>query len=136
VLARWRAPWWKPVLIGSTLTLVFLALGIWALTVVSAAVAGFLSGRGRSGAIRGIQSSAPVRIIWLFALVLIAPVEGLLVLLGVILGGGWVLVGFLFLLIPILLGTLGGMAGGYLAELLFGVNSNPVEVQQSNLLAK
>ena len=118
MLARWSAPWWKPVLIGSALTLLFLALGIWALTVVSAAVAGFLSGRGRNGAIRGVQATAPVWMLWLLALALIAPIEGLLVLLGGILGAGWVLVVFLFLLIPILLGTLGGLAGGFLNELL------------------
>ncbi len=118
MLASLRAPWWKPVLVGFALSLVFLGIGLWALIVVSAAVAGFLSGRGRSGAVRGIQATAPVWILWLLVLSLFAPVEGVLILLGGILGPGWGLVIILFLLIPILLGLFGGMAGGYLAELL------------------
>ncbi|GEM_PF-7131157 len=118
MLLRWAAPWWKSVLVGSVLTLVSLALGLWMLTVLSAAVAGFLSGRGRSGAARGIQSTAPVWILWLLVLALVAPVEGLLLILGGILGPGWGLAVFLFVLIPILLGAFGGMAGGVLAELL------------------
>jgi hypothetical protein len=118
MLARWSAPWWRPVLVGSALTLVFLAVGLWMLTVLSAAIAGFLSGRGRRGAVAGIQSAAPVWILWLLVLSLLAPVEGLLLILGGILGPGWGLVVFLFVLIPILLGAFGGMAGGYLAELL------------------
>jgi MFS family permease len=118
MLARWSDPWWKPVLVGSAVTLVFLAVGSWALTVLSAAIAGFLSGRGRRGAVAGIQSAAPVWILWLFVLTLLAPVEGLLLILGGILGPGWGLVVFLFVLIPILLGAFGGMAGGFLAELL------------------
>jgi MFS family permease len=118
MLARWSDPWWKPVLVGSAVTLVFLAVGLWALTVLSAAIAGFLSGRGRRGAVAGIQSAAPVWILWLFVLALLAPVEGLLLILGGILGPGWGLVVFLFVLIPILLGAFGGMAGGFLAELL------------------
>ena len=73
MLAYLRAPWWKPVLVGSALSLVFLAIGVWALIVVSAAVAGFLSGRGRSGAVRGIQATAPVWILWLLALSLFGP---------------------------------------------------------------
>ena len=125
MLARWSAPWWKPVLIGSALSLVFLAIGAWALIVASAAVAGFLSGRGRTGAIRGIQSTAPVWILWLLALSLIAPVEGLILLLGGILGAGWGLVIFLFVLIPTLLGLFGGAVGGYLAELLRKEGSGP-----------
>ena len=43
MLARWSTRWWKPVLVGSALTLVFLARGVWALTVVSAAVGGLLA---------------------------------------------------------------------------------------------
>ena len=113
-----RKYWWMQVLVGLALTSVFLALGVWQLTVVSAAVAGFLSGRGRSGAIRGIQSSAPMWILWLLVLSLFTPVNDLLLLLGRILGPGWGFVIFLFLLIPILLGGLGGMAGGFLNELL------------------
>jgi len=109
---------WMQVLVGLALTSVFLALGAWQLTVVSAAVAGFLSGRGRSGAVRGIQSSAPMWILWLLVLSLFTPVNDLLVILGGILGAGWGLVIFLFLLIPIVLGILGGMAGGSLNELL------------------
>ena len=57
MLAYLRAPWWKSVLVGSALSLLFLAIGAWALIVVSAAVAGFLSSRGRSGAVRGIQAT-------------------------------------------------------------------------------
>ena len=118
MLARWSAPWWKSVLVGSVLTVVFLALGLWMLTVLSAAIAGFLSGRGRRGGLRGIQSTAPIWILWLLVLSLIAPVEGVLLLLGGILGPGWGLVVFLFVLIPLLLGAFGGMAGGFLNELL------------------
>lgn len=132
MLLRWAAPWWKSVLVGSALTLVFLALGLWMLTVLSAAVAGFLSGRGRRGAMRGIQSTAPVWILWLLALALLGPVEGLLVILGGILGPGWGFVMFLFVLIPILLGLFGGMAGGFLAELLSKGEPVPEAVEEAD----
>ncbi len=136
MLARWSAPWWKPVLVGSALTLVFLAVGLWALTVLSAAVAGFLSGRGRRGAVAGIQSAAPVWILWLLVLSLLAPVEGLLLILGGILGPGWGLVVFLFVLIPIFLGGFGGMAGGYLAELLSREEPTPESAADSDRAAR
>ena len=132
MLARWSAPWWKPVLIGSALTLVFLAVGLWAFTVLSAAIAGLLSGRGRRGAVAGVQSAAPVWILWLLVLSLLAPVEGLLLILGGILGPGWGLVVFLFVLIPILLGGFGGMAGGFLAELLSKEGSTPESAADSD----
>jgi len=118
VLASLREPWWKAVLAGLALTVVFLALGVWQLTVVSAGVAGFLSGKGHSGGVRGIQSAGLAWISWLLVLSLFAPVADLVLILGTILGPGWGLVVFLYLLIPILLGAFGGMAGGYLAELL------------------
>ena len=44
MLASFREPWWKAVLVGLALTLIFLAVGAWQLTVVSAAIAGFLAG--------------------------------------------------------------------------------------------
>ncbi len=136
MLARWAAPWWKSVLVGSALTALFLALGLWMLTVLSAAIAGFLSGRGRRGVVRGIQSSAPVWILWLFVLSLLAPVEGLLLILGGILGPGWGLVVFLFVLIPILLGGFGGMAGGFLAELLSKGEPKAVAAAESDSAAR
>jgi hypothetical protein len=118
MLASLRNPSWKAVLAGLTLTTVFLALGVWQLTVVSAGLAGFLSGRGRSGAVRGIQSAGLAWIWVLLVLSFFTPVSELLVILGAILGPGWGLVVFLYLLIPVVLGAFGGMAGGYLAELL------------------
>ena len=118
MLAALREPWWKAVLAGLALTTIFLALGAWQLTVVSAGVAGFLSGRGRSGAVRGIQAAGTAWILWLLAFSLFAPVSDLLLVLGGILGPGWGLVVFLYVLIPVLLGAFGGMAGGYLAEIL------------------
>jgi len=101
MLASWREPWWKAVLAGFVLTLVLLATGVWQLTVLSGAVAGFLAGRGRRGAIRGIQSTAPAWILWLLVLSLIWPVEDLVLILGGILGAGWGLVVLLFALIPV-----------------------------------
>ncbi len=136
MLARWSAPWWKPVLVGSALTLVFLAVGLWALTVLSAAIAGFLSGRGRRGAVAGIQSAAPVWILWLVVLSVLAPVEDLVLLLGSILGAGCGLVVLLMALIPILLGAFGGMAGGYLAELLSKEGSTPEPAADSDRAAR
>ncbi|TLZ72008.1 MAG: hypothetical protein E6K10_03445, partial [Methanobacteriota archaeon] len=65
MLASWREPWWKAVFVGTLLTLAFLAAGAWQLTVVAAAVAGLLSGRGRAGAMRGIQATAPAWVLWL-----------------------------------------------------------------------
>ncbi len=113
-----RQPWWKTALVGFALTLVFLAPGLWQLSVVAAAVAGFLSGRGRAGAYRGIQAVAPAWVLWILAISLVAPVEELVEILGSILGGGWGLVVLLMVLVPIVLGLFGGMAGGYLAELV------------------
>ena len=136
MLASLRAPWWKPVLVGSALSLVFLVIGAWALIVVSAAVAGFLSGRGRGGAVRGIQATAPVWILWLLVLSLFAPVEELFILLGGILGPGWGLVILLFVLVPILLGLFGGMAGGFLAELLSREGPAPEAEAESDLAAR
>jgi len=136
MLAYLRAPWWKSVLVGSALSLLFLAIGAWAFIVVSAAVAGFLSSRGRSGAVRGIQATAPVWILWLLVLSTFAPVEGLFILLGGIFGPGWGLVIFLFDLVPILLGLFGGMAGGYLAELLSREGPAPEAEAKSDLAAR
>src|SRR6266511_1753948 len=65
MLASWREPWWKAVLAGFVLTLVLGAPGVWQRPVLAGAVAGFLAGRGRRGAIRGIQSTAPAWILWL-----------------------------------------------------------------------
>jgi len=118
VLASFREPWWKAVLVGLALTLIFLAVGAWQLTVVSAAIAGFLAGRGRTGGMRGIQATAPAWFLWLLALSLVSPIDDLVVLLGSILGAGWGLVVLLVALIPIFLGLFGGLAGGYLAELV------------------
>ena len=118
MLATWREPWWRAVLVGFVLTLVFLAFGAWQLSIVSAAVAGFLSGRGRAGAIRGIQAAAPAWFVWLIAISLAGPVGGVVALFGGILGGGWGLVVLLLVLVPVLLGLFGGIAGGYLAELV------------------
>ncbi len=112
-----RRPWWRTALVGFALTLIFLAVGVWQLTVVAAAVAGYLAGRGRAGAYRGIQAVGPAWFLWLLALSLVAPVEDLVLILGSILGGGWGLVVLLAALVPVLLGLFGGMAGGYLAEL-------------------
>jgi len=92
VIASLREPWWRSVLFGLVLTLIFLATGVWQLTVVSAAVVGFLAGGGRKGAIRGIQATAPAWFLWLLVLSAIAPVEETLILLGSILGAGWGLV--------------------------------------------
>ena len=118
MLATWREPWWKAVLVGFLLTLVFLAVGAWQLSVLAAAVAGVLSGRGRAGAIRGIQAVAPAWFVWLLALSLLGPVDRVVVLFGGILGGGWGPVVLLLVLVPVLLGLFGGLAGGYLAELV------------------
>ena len=118
MIASLREPWWRSVLLGLVLTLILLATGVWQFTVLSAAVVGFLSGRGRNGAIRGIQATAPAWFLWLLVLSLVAPVDDMVVLLGAILGAGWGLVVLLVALIPILLGLFGGMAGGFLAELL------------------
>ncbi|TLZ64249.1 MAG: hypothetical protein E6K13_03080 [Methanobacteriota archaeon] len=118
MIASLREPWWRSVLFGLVLTLIFLATGVWQLTVVSAAVVGFLAGGGRKGAIRGIQATAPAWFLWLLVLSVIAPVEETLILLGSILGAGWGLVVVLLALVPIVLGLLGGMSGGYLAEVL------------------
>jgi len=118
MLAAWREPWWRAVLVGSVLTLVVLAVGAWQLSVLAAAVAGFLSGRGRAGAIRGIQAVAPAWFVWLLALSLLGPVDRVVVLFGGILGGGWGPVVLLLVLVPVLLGLFGGLAGGYLAELV------------------
>ena len=118
MLASWREPWWKAVFVGTLLTLAFLAAGAWQLTVVAAAAAGLLAGHGRTGAVRGIQDTAPAWVLWLLVLSLVSPVQELVKVLGGILGPGWGLVLFLYLLIPILLGLFGGMAGGYLAEIV------------------
>ena len=118
MLASWREPWWKAVVVGTGLTLAFLAAGAWQMTVVAAAAAGLLSGRGRVGAVRGIQATAPAWVLWLLVLSVLSPVQQLVVVLGGILGPGWGLVLFLYVLIPIFLGLFGGMAGGYFAELL------------------
>jgi len=118
VIASLREPWWRSVLFGLVLTLIFLATGVWQLTVVSAAVVGFLAGGGRKGAVRGIQATAPAWFLWLLVLSAIAPVDDMVVILGAILGGGWGLVVLLVALVPILLGLFGGLAGGFLAELL------------------
>ena len=120
-----RRPWWKTALAGFALTLVFLALGLWQLSVVAALVAGFLSGRGRTGAYRGIQAVGPAWILWILAISLVAPVEDLVLILGGILGGGWGLVVLLMVLVPIVLGLFGGMAGGYLAELTMPMEPRP-----------
>ena len=118
MLAAWRDPWWKSVLLGIVLTLIFLATGVWQLTVISGAIVGYLSGRGRVGALRGIQATAPAWFLWLLVLSAIAPVDDMVVVLGAILGAGWGLVVLLVALVPILLGLFGGLAGGFLAELL------------------
>ena len=118
MLAAWRDPWWKSVLLGIVLTLVFLATGVWQLTVISGAIVGYLSGRGRVGGLRGIQATAPAWFLWLLVLSAIAPVDDMVVVLGAILGAGWGLVVLLVALVPILLGLFGGLAGGFLAELL------------------
>src|SRR3972149_5356025 len=106
-----RRPWWRTPLVGFALTLVFRAVGLGQLSVVAAAVAGFLSGRGRAGAYRGIQAVAPAWVLWILAISLVAPVEDLVLILGGILGGGWGLVVLLMILVPIVLGLFGGMAG-------------------------
>ncbi len=136
MLESWRQPWWKAVLVGVVLTLVALAVGAWQLTVMSAAVAGFLAGRGRAGGVRGIQAAAPAWILWLVVLSVLAPVEDLVLLLGSILGAGWGLVVLLMALIPILLGAFGGMAGGYLAELLSKEGSTPEPAADSDRAAR
>ena len=128
MIASLREPWWRSVLLGLVLTLIFLATGVWQLTVVSAAVVGFLAGGGRKGAIRGIQATAPAWFLWLLVLSAIAPVEEALILLGSILGAGWGLVVVLLALVPIVLGLLGGMSGGYLAELLAKETPKPEPV--------
>ena len=122
-----RRPWWRTALVGFALTLVFLAVGLWQLSVVAAAVAGFLSGRGRAGAYRGIQAVAPAWVLWILAISLVAPVEDLVLILGGILGGGWGFVVLLMILVPIVLGLFGGMAGGYLAELMMPAEPRSAE---------
>ena len=122
-----RQPWWKTALVGFALTLVFLAVGLWQLGVVAGAVAGFLSRRGRTGAYRGIQAVGPAWILWILAISLVAPVEDLVLILGGILGGGWGLVVLLMILVPIVLGLFGGMAGGYLAELMMPAEPRSAE---------
>ena len=109
MIASLREPWWRSVLFGLVLTLIFLATGVWQLTVVSAAVVGFLAGGGRKGAVRGIQATAPAWFLWLLVLSVIAPVEETLILLGSILGAGWGLIVVLLALVPILLGLFGGI---------------------------
>lgn len=126
-----RQPWWKTALVGFALTLIFLAVGLWQLSVVAAALAGFLSGRGRAGAYRGIQAVAPAWVLWILAISLVAPVEDLVEILGSILGGGWGLVVLLMVLVPIVLGLFGGMAGGYLAELTMPAEPRPAEAAGS-----
>ena len=117
ILEQLREPWWRGVLVGFVLTLAFLATTVWQLIVIAAAVTGFLAGRGRSGAIRGIQAVGPAWFLWLLVLSALTPVEEVVVLLGSILGAGWGLVVFLFALIPIvlvvtvILGLAGGLVG-------------------------
>ncbi len=113
-----RQPWWRTALPGFALTLLFLGAGLWQLGVLAAGVAGYLSRRGRDGAYRGIEAVAPAWILWLLASSLVAPVDDVAVLLGGIVGGGWGLIVLLIVLVPVLLGLFGGMAAGYLAEVL------------------
>ncbi len=117
MLAALQRPWWRAFLIGFALTLAFLALGLWQLGVVAAAIAGFLAGRGRAGAIRGIQSVGVAWFLWFIALSFIIPIDDVVDLLGGILGGGRPLVVLLMALVPVLMGFFGGLVGGYLAEL-------------------
>jgi len=117
--ATYAKPWWVGFLVGFVLALLFLAASLWQLGIVAAGVAGFLSGKGRAGAIRGVQAVGPAWIVWLLALSLATPVvDDLVVLMGGILGGGWGLIVLLLVLIPVLMGLFGGLAGGYLAEIL------------------
>ncbi len=112
-------PGWFAFLVGFALALLFLAAGAWQLGVLAAAVAGYLAGKGRAGAVRGVQALAPAWFLWLLVLSLLNPaVDRLAVILGGILGGGWGVVVLLLVLIPVLMGLFGGLAGGYLAEIL------------------
>lgn len=117
--ASYPRPWWVGFLVGFVLALLSLAAGLWQLGIVAAGVAGYLSGKGRAGAIRGVQAVGPAWIVWLLALSLASPiVDDLVVLMGGIIGGGWGVIVLLLVLIPILMGLFGGLAGGYLAEIM------------------
>lgn len=79
--ASYPRPWWVGFLVGFVLALLSLAAGLWQLGIVAAGVAGYLSGKGRAGAIRGVQAVGPAWIVWLLALSLASPIVDDLVVL-------------------------------------------------------
>ena len=116
----WKAWLKSPAVLGAALTAVFLLTSVWQLTVVAAAITGFLARTGRRGGVAGAQAAVGGWAIWILGWSIVGPVGPFLGVFAEILGLPGVaapLVLVVVFLLALLLGLAAGFVGGYAAEL-------------------